>query len=379
MVRAAFQTQKRTRIRARTWAKLTKLAALQLQNQFGYLNARYSPPGETLACPGCESRALKHLDVMWHDRHGAPGYAAFMTGCRTCGLVFVNPLPTAEALAAFYTSEADYARGWREREAARARKGTPVREKDGVGPEEQAKLRLLFEPVAEHLDILHPPPGGRVLDYGCGPGRLLNRLQTIGWKTYGIEPALATAFPRHVELQAPPDEPTFHLVTLHHVLEHLRNPFEVLQALSRSMLDGGIIYISVPRLDALPRHGDLHYCISAQAHITSYTRDCLTTLLAMAGFETVDQTDDEAMDRLLTGGEPRRMRVFARKAGKPRQPPAEALGAAEHALQEYWERADPRVARLRSMVPVRLRASWLQRAWRHRILAHWKARIRKTD
>ena len=40
-----------------------------------------------------------------------------------------------------------------------------------------------------------------------------------GWRTFGIDPALKTAFARHTELNAPPSTPEFDFVSLSHVLE----------------------------------------------------------------------------------------------------------------------------------------------------------------
>ena len=374
-IRLAFRSQKRARLHARRWTKLLRIAGEQLRNGAGFFNPFYAPPGEMHSCPACGSRELKQLDVMWQRHQDSPRHAAFMSGCRTCGLVFVNPLPTEEELAAYYAPEAEYAADFNKREAVRGR-AVASTVKPSLGSEEHAKLRLLFEPVATLVDVASPPPDARVLDYGCGPGRMLDRLQPAGWITYGIEPALKTAFSRHRELATPPDEPTFHLVTLHHVLEHLRNPLDVLKALSRSMVDGGVMYVSVPRLDAVAVHGDLHYCINPHGHIVSYTRACMTTLLAMAGLRVIDAPDDHKIDDLLTGGVPRRLRVFALKDGGPLTRPAAPLRAAEEALRAYHARAEPGRWRLAALAPVRLRAGWLQHARTRRMLTYRLQRMK---
>jgi 2-polyprenyl-3-methyl-5-hydroxy-6-metoxy-1,4-benzoquinol methylase len=352
---------------------MTALGAALVANECAAFNPFCRPPGELRACPACESRALKVLDVLPdHRRRDGACLATLVTGCRTCGLVFANPLPTADELATYYAEGGRFAEDLERRGLAGATAHGRVRQT--ISDDEQQKLRLLFEPVAEHLDVLAPPPGARVLDYGCGPGRLLNRLQATGWTTFGIEPAIKSAFPRHHELQAPPGEPTFHLVTLHHVLEHLRNPLEVLKALSRSMLDDGILYVSVPRLDAVSVHRDLHYCLNREGHIVAYTRDCLATLFAMAGLEAVTRPEPESLDDVLTAGQPRRLRMFARKKPSAAARPAVPLRAAEAALRAYHGGSLP------SMLPVRLRASRLQSARRreplthrwHRLIGEWR-------
>ena len=48
--------------------------------------------------------------------------------------------------------------------------------------------------------------GDYMIDFGCGDGKFLNRLQDRGWDTYGIEPSADVAFLRHRRLKSPPQE-----------------------------------------------------------------------------------------------------------------------------------------------------------------------------
>ncbi|MBI4266012.1 MAG: hypothetical protein HY657_16680, partial [Acidobacteria bacterium] len=104
-------------------------------------------------------------------------------------------------------------------------------------------------------------------------------------------------------------------------------------------------------------------------------RDCLATLLDMAGLTAVTRPEPEGLDRMLTQGKPVRLRMFARKVasnglGVNRDAnrestvrPAAPLRSAEAALREYHGRRAPGI-------PVRLRASWLRCARRRGLLAH---------
>lgn len=404
------RARRRAERRTERWTSSLQLTAARLANSLGYLDVTYSPPGERRRCPACDSAALEQLDVLWHLKRDSARVAGFMSGCRTCGLVFANPLPTPEELAAYYAPESDYVdRRWRRPGAAHepgeaaADDATMAREQaetvatepvpsgrrrrrtaaattgDAAAtrldapisppPEQRDKLAMLFASVADQVDVLHPAPGMKAFDYGCGPGRVLDRLKAAGWGTAGLEPALKSAFTRHQELTEPPAEPTFDLVIVHHVLEHLLNPLEVLRQLAASMVDGGIIYISVPRLDAIGMHGDLRYCINSHGHVMSYTRASMTALLAMAGLQAIEPVNDRQLDDLLTGGEPRRMRVFARKTAGARVPAA-PLDAAITALRDYRARFEPPSRPLVAALPVRLRAAWLHRARAGSALAH---------
>ncbi len=132
-----------------------------------------------------------------------------------------------------------------------------------------------------------PPAGSKALEFGCGHGRWLNSLQSRGWITFGIEPAVKTAFTSHQELTSIPPRPAFRLVIASHVLEHLHDPGLQISRLGRATLPGGWIYVSVPNLDALPEHRDWHYVLNGKTHLAAFTLPCLTYLLERGGFAGV--------------------------------------------------------------------------------------------
>ena len=292
---------------------------------------RYAVPGERHTCAACGAAEIEHLHPLsLHDRPDA-SRVGFATGCRRCGVVFANPMPSAAALAHMYSPEGDWGRPRQQADRGRTRPASRyfVRLLQGAGPE---------------CDVRRPRPGSAVLDFGCGPGELLDLLQDLGWATYGIEPAEKTAFRRHHELEAIPDEPLFELAIANHVLEHVPDPLDVLRALHRCLTPSGRLFVSVPRLDTLPVHGDYRYCLNDRAHIFGYTRDAMATLLAMAGFETIDLNPppgEEGDDRRAL----RRLRLIGRKGGAPAAVP-EPLAAARRAFAA-WHARQERAAQTR--------------------------------
>jgi len=313
----------------------------------------YRAPGERDECPACGSREIFDLDVL-------PLRAAktgFVCGCDGCGLVFSNPLPTQGDLAQFYSPSGAWGHDRRDLPDA---PGDTSRRVGGTWTQ-------LFDPIRADIDVASPPPGARVLDFGCGEGKLLDRLQDSGWETFGIEPALDQAFRRHRRLDAIPQDPTFDLVVLVQVLEHVANPLELLRQLASACRIGGHLLVAVPRFDTLPLHRDYKYVLNGRAHITAYTWACLGTLLRRAGWRPVAPPPAE----VGKGGGGRRttsrLRVLARRVD----------GAVEHAvprtmrpsdearvaLHEYYARADSR--------PLLARAGFLRlaarQAHRHRL------------
>jgi SAM-dependent methyltransferase len=201
-----------------------------------------------------------------------------------------------------------------------------------------------------------------VLDFGCGDGKFLNRLQDAGWETYGIEPSSEVAFLRHTRLTTPPQDGSFDLVFLHHVLEHIRNPYGVLQQLARTLREGGILFVGVPRLDTLPLHHDLKYCLDGRKHLMCFSERCLAGLLARAGCSVVGNLHTRDLDEALTEGIPLRLRLVARRTAMAVPLPDAPLAPAVAALRSYVRRRSGLAADLRRWLPVRFRAALLHRA-----------------
>lgn len=127
---------------------------------------------------------------------------------------------------------------------------------------------------------------GRILDVGCGDGRLFPVLEEFG-AVEGIEPDPATRAMNgrsgrrihHAPFRAPlPVAGKFDLILMLDVLEHLDDPIESLN-LARSVLaPGGILLITVPALPVLwTRHDELNH------HKLRYTRRALRQQLLVAG------------------------------------------------------------------------------------------------
>jgi SAM-dependent methyltransferase len=220
---------------------------------------------------------------------------------------------------------------------------------------------VLLEALAPYVPVHDPPPCAKVLDFGCGEGKFLDRLQDAGWETYGIEPSTGVAFSRHRRLERPPQDGTFDFVILHHVLEHVTEPLDILRQLAGALREGGVLLVGVPRLDTLPQHGDFKYCIDGRHHLLSFSHACLRGLLARAGFATTAQLGGTELDA-LTKGKPLRLRLVATRTLTPPALPAAPLVPAVEALTRYARARAGLAARARATLPVRVRGALLDRA-----------------
>ncbi len=152
----------------------------------------------------------------------------------------------------------------------------------------------------------HVRSGQRVLDVGCGGGRLARHLTALGAEVTGIErhpvaAALARQYCVRVvekDLNDPgllnADE-KFDVIVLADVLEHLVYPDELLNRLVPHLTGAGIALISVPNIAYYKIRwrlllGSFNYepsGIMDRSHLRFFTRDTATQLLHDGGLEPV--------------------------------------------------------------------------------------------
>jgi SAM-dependent methyltransferase len=179
----------------------------------------------------------------------------------------------------------------------------------------------------ERLARLMPAEALRVLEVGCGEGRLGARLKALrpGREVYGIErePAAVTAaagnldrvFALDVERDDPPLEPgSLDAVLYGDVLEHLVDPLAVLRRHRPLLKSDGIVLASVPNVQhhtivAAVLRGDFQYESAGlldATHLRFFTWSTLFKLLLDAGFapEIADETALPAPAGFLQAAEP---------------------------------------------------------------------------
>ena len=175
-----------------------------------------------------------------------------------------------------------------------------------------AELRTL---VARHLGETRLQGPLRVLDVGCGDGRLLNSLAAPGRELHGCD-WIATAPPgvpmayTQVDLNreglARYGDASFDLVTSSDVIEHLEAPGALLREVARVLRPDGLAVVSFPNSWNLLER--LRFLMTAKfrrfkservsgpwGHISFFTAEVLQSLCDRAGLDIVQ----------LCGGAPR--------------------------------------------------------------------------
>ena len=145
---------------------------------------------------------------------------------------------------------------------------------------------------------LQEPTEAKILDFGCGSGLLLARLREAGFKhLVGVDPYL----PEEVSVNGlsleKGDESfaatkgSFDLIMLHHVLEHVSSPVEVLRTLSASLADNGVILVRIPVSGtyAWRRYGADWIQLDPPRHLVIPTQRGMVAIANRAGLQ-VDRT-----------------------------------------------------------------------------------------
>jgi SAM-dependent methyltransferase len=220
-------------------------------------------------CPVCETVEAVPL----YDIEATPGR---LVQCPTCGTGRVSPLPDGDELSGYYSS-AYYGESGRK-----------------FNRFLEAMIRFI---AARHLGFLarRVPPGGRVLDIGCGRGTLLSGLADRGLEVHGTEISEAAANgadPRAQIRIAPtlaaagyPDD-YFDQVIIWHVLEHLPNPRETLQEIHRILRPGGEVIVAVPNFSSWQAEwaGPAWFHLDLPRHLYHFPGEALKSMLADCGF-----------------------------------------------------------------------------------------------
>ena len=147
--------------------------------------------------------------------------------CKQCGLIYVNPLPTLE----------DYIKMY------------PVEYQGDIKTEYSNEYDSLIRKIKKIA------PGNKLLDYGCGNGRFIVEAMAHDFEVSGVEfssdlvQALQNHFPK-VQLYEVDTffekNQYFDVIFMSNVLEHLRNPKEIIHKLTQCLHQDGIFVLEGP-------------------------------------------------------------------------------------------------------------------------------------
>lgn len=199
--------------------------------------------------------------------------------CSTCGLVRLSEQNLARD-AAYYAD-------------------SRMRDEDNLPEMAEVVDEMAEDDTLRRLALLQEfDVGGRLLDFGCGEGRVLKAVAQRGVNVAGVEPERRM---QHLlqqkgilcwaSMDDMPREEKFDCITLFHVLEHLVDPLDTLVRLQQHLVEHGKMFIEVPSAsDALLTRYDVPAFTTFtywSCHLYLFTPTTLQTLLERAGFRQI--------------------------------------------------------------------------------------------
>ncbi|MBI1735559.1 MAG: glycosyltransferase [Candidatus Rokubacteria bacterium] len=230
---------------------------------------------------------MRHLEPVWASvcaLCGSPRveYAFAPRGlrlaqCQDCRLLFRNPQPSDHDLAKIYSGHYFL---------------------HGDGPDDRAEVSRLKRATADmYLDAIaryRGTTGGRLLEIGCGEGDFLAAARARGLDVVGVEPAEAAALAAgrlagderiHRDLAEVDARAPFDVVVLADVLEHVRDPLDLLRVVRERLAPDGTLFLAVPSLDSWSRWllGP-RWMEFKDEHLYYFDRNTVESALFKAGF-----------------------------------------------------------------------------------------------
>jgi SAM-dependent methyltransferase len=143
------------------------------------------------------------------------------------------------------------------------------------------------------------PAGAPLLEIGCGTGRFLERVRAVGYDgplrglEYSPDVAAATAERLGIPVEAGDVEDAdlrrdeYGAIVLRHVIEHVRDPAEVVGRLHAALRPGGVLYLGTPDVRALSAQafGRYWWGWEVPRHLVVFSAPALRALLERTGFE----------------------------------------------------------------------------------------------
>ena len=141
----------------------------------------------------------------------------------------------------------------------------------------------------------------KLLDIGCGQGQFINFLKKKGWEVYGTEFSSMSAKRAKKKISNDSifvsndiDELkniniNFNIITLWHVLEHLKNPKRLNDILDEKLINKGFVVIEVPNFNSLQCLIDKNNWILLECprHVSHFTKKSLLNLFDKRKFNLI--------------------------------------------------------------------------------------------
>ncbi len=221
--------------------------------------------------------------------------------CGNCSQIYLNPMPVFTPSREFSEMSLDF-------------QYTRFQHQITEDTLQHDKRQLAFQLATVSAYAGRSFATGRFLDIGCGSGSSVWAAGTLGWQAVGvdIDPALIALGRQRLGidircnsfLESRFDAGQFDFVRLRDVIEHLPNPYAVLQEVKRVLSPGGVVLIATPNEDALPAtvrllagyKRDKIATVAPPHHVHGFTPNTLQRIVLRAGLQPYAVTTTSPVD-----------------------------------------------------------------------------------
>lgn len=235
-------------------------------------------------CPLCSETANNPYRFETRDV-GGQQVKLGLNKCMICGLQFISPRLSPDALSRLYDTE--------------------YHSKTVSGAYNVDETVSLYEyQIFKSYLLKFLPQEGRILDVGCGVGNMLMQLKNdTRYTTSGVEISKDAAERAQQNglnvlngnlFDANFEDESFDAVFLLYVLEHVDNPLEVLKEIKRILKKNGLLFLAVPNyrylriaFDNIAAKLIIHKSatLHPEEHLQNFTPVTLKKMLNKAGFQ----------------------------------------------------------------------------------------------
>jgi 2-polyprenyl-3-methyl-5-hydroxy-6-metoxy-1,4-benzoquinol methylase len=180
-------------------------------------------------------------------------------------------------------------------------------------PTSDAEYLARAEGQAERVALMQRfAPGPRLLEIGGDVGLFAHAALRAGFAVRGIEMDASAAAQMRAALgieviqtadfaSAMPGTPSLDAIALWQVMEHLRDPWRLVEGAARALVPGGVLAFSTPDPECWlsERFGARWLGLDAPRHLCLLREGFVRTLAARHGFEVVHHATDDAEARRL--------------------------------------------------------------------------------
>lgn len=233
-----------------------------------------------LEYPDCPLCGCSQAKVLYEGERFAP-YG--VRSCLSCGMSFLSPRPTEEAMLSLYQMDQYFS-------------GQDAKGYGDYAAQEPA-LRATFRRLLQSLDA-KGKTGGALLEIGCGFGYLLDEARPYFSRRVGTD--FSSEAVRHAQGRAEevlqggadalPGTELFDCVIATHVIEHVYNPRHFVRNLLQCLRPGGRLIIAAPDMGSFWRKlmGSRWPSFKVPEHVNYFDANTLARLLTETGVRNVE-------------------------------------------------------------------------------------------